>query len=329
METGITKAGTQIPQVLPPDRGADLSTTGGGGLSLQALEEMALAIDKRVQVLDRIKQVIDARVSTDCFDKFEDRKPDGTMAITVRRNKNYADIVIATIGASFEFLKDPQGRPLFERLSYKDDAGPYYVYECYGIARLGTQAIECSGAASSRDKFLSRGGKLEVSQVDERYVRQFAATECRKKGILALLGLSGDSTEAEMSRIGKTASTFKGATFQGGKGGANADTADQADKRGQIEKMCRRLVESGFAIKGEAPLTDAAAVLKGITASRGSDGKPDGKFSGWGSFKGISERSIDRTFGDIKRVYEKYCDGDEAPQAGNQGAKDDGPGELG
>jgi hypothetical protein len=312
--------GTERTEVLPPLQGGDLRTGGANGLSIAALQEMAAAVDQRVAILDRIKQIIDARVAVDCFDKFEDTKQDGTKEITVRRNKNYADIVAATIGAGFEFLKDPEGRPLVTRINYQDDKGPYYVYECYGRAYIGQHSIECSGAASSRDKFLSRGGRLDVTQVDERYVRQMAATECRKKGILSLLGLSGDSSAGEMEKIGKKAGTFAGATFQKGKSGGSVDTSDQADKRAQIERMARALVESGFAIPGEAPLTTPESVLKAITLSR-TDKKPDGKFAGWGSFKAISEKSIDRTFSDVKRVFDKYVQGD--PESSPDAAKAD------
>jgi len=286
--------GALVPEHLPPEvDGGTLQTTGSAdGLSLVHLKEMEAAIDTRVQLLDRIKGVIDHRVNPDCFDRFED--PDGGMV--VRRNKNYADVVAATIGASFAYLKDPNGRPLFTRINRVDDEGPFYVYECFGVATIpGMMSVECSGAASSRDKFLSRGGRLDVSKVDERFVRQMAATECRKKGILALLGLSGDSSQDEMARAGKDAAGLKGHTFQKGSQGGNTDTADEADTKGELARMCQALLAAGYVREGYPEPTSADAVCQVITTSD--------RFKGWRSIKSISDKGVKVTMDQVKKVF--------------------------
>jgi len=322
--TGHTgTGGAQVPAEIqrPREGGALIYVGESGGIDDAALERLEKGVDRRVQVLDRIKQIIDARVGGDCFDRFEDRKQDGSTSITVRRNKNYADIVAATIGASFRYLKDPDGRPLFTRTNFQDDKGPYYLYECFGAASVAGVEVECSGAASSRDKFLSRGGKLEVDQVDERFVRQMAATECRKKGILSLLGLSGDGSEAEMARVGKDAKGFAGHTFQKGKSGGNADTQEGADRRAEIEIMCRDLLSSGWSLPGSPEPTTVDQVCKMITAN--------GDFNGWSSIKRISEKGMNRTFGDIKKVWETYNGATWDGKGGNGAGAKDGKGGSG
>jgi len=307
--------GAHVPEILPAERdGGSLTTTGSTALSLAHLKEMEAAVDTRVQLLDRIKAVIDHRVSPDCFDRFEDPGK----GMTIRRNKNYSDVVAATIGASFAYLKDPDGRPLFTRVNYQDDVGPYYVYECFGIASIpGMVSIECSGAASSRDKFLSRGGKLDVSEVDERFIRQMAATECRKKGILALLGLSGDSNEEEMNRVGKNAGSMKGHTFQKGSQGGNTDNGEQSDQKGEIARMCQALLQAGFTREGLPQPTTADAVCQTITTSD--------KFKGWRSIKGISANGLKITFEQVKKTFESVVGSQAADPAPAQEAPQDGP----
>ncbi len=285
-----------VPEHLPPEReGGSLATVGSSAMTLPQLKEVEQALDQRIQVLDRIKVIIDKRVSPDCFDKFQDDKGH----TKIRRNKNYADVVAATVGASFRYLKDERGQPIFTRTNYQDDDGPYYVYECYGIAEIpGMVAMECSGAASSRDKFLSRGRKLTVAEVDERFVRQMAATECRKKGILALLGLSGDSNEAEMNRAGKDTGGISGHKFQKGTKGGSTDTQEQADIKGEITRMCIAMLEAGYEKEGEAQPTTADQVCLLITKQ--------GKFPGWRSIKAITEKGLERTYNEVKRQHDEF-----------------------
>lgn len=304
MESKDTPRGATVPaELLPPEQGGSLVTTGSGALSTAQLKEMEVAVAQRVELLDRIKSLIDQRVDAGCFDRFEDN--DGK--IKVRRNKNYADIVGATIGATFRYLKDERGHPLFTRINYQDDEGPYYVYECFGVASLpGMVEIECSGAASSRDKFLSRGQRLSVSEVDERFVRQMAATECRKKGILSLLGLSGDGTEGEMSRVGKDARGFAGNKFQAGAQGGKTDDGAQADMRGDIKRMCQGLLAAGWHKEGSAEPTTIDAVCQQIT-----ENPP--KFGGWRVIDRISEKGLKITHDQVTKVFNATCGAQSEP----------------
>jgi hypothetical protein len=289
-------------EVLPPVNGGSLVTQRpeSGQVSLQALETMTAAVDHRINLMDRMKQVIDARVSPNCFDRFTAKK-DGADVIVVRRNKNYADTMAAVLGICFEYLKDEKGRPIFTRTNFQDDKGAYYIYEVFGRAFIPGfwGGSECSGSASSRDPFLSRNGGLDETEVNESHIRQKALTECRKKGILAVLGLDANGTEEDMSRVGKDATKLAGHTFANGSKGGNTATGALADKKSDIERMARDLVNAGWKKAGEPIPTTADQVVLTIT-------KNDAKnFPGWRTIKGISERGLEFTWKDVKKVWDE------------------------
>lgn len=295
-----------VVEVLPPRNGGSLVTSQrpeqNAQVSLQNLEVMAGAVDHRINLMDRMKTVIDSRVSPNCFDRFTAQKVDDSgnkvNVIVVRRNKNYADTMAAVLGICFDYLKDDKGRPIVTRTNFQDDKGPYYVYECYGRAYIPGfwGGSECSGSASSRDPFLSRNGGLDETEVNEAHIRQKALTECRKKGILAVLGLDANGTEEDMQRVGKEAKNLAGHTFANGSKGGNTATGALADKKSDIEKMIRELITAGWMKKGEpVPTTVDAAILL-MTKSD--------KFPGWRSVKWISDRALDRTHDDVKKIWD-------------------------
>lgn len=288
-------------------------------MSTAALETLVREVDHRLELFDKIHQIIDSRVTSDCFDRFEEGGQ-----LSIRRNANYAKVVHGIVRGSFIFLKDAAGNVQMKRYDFADEKGPYFVYEVFGAYHLGGEVTEAHGSFSSRDKFFGKraGAFKEIWEVDERSIREAAITECFKKAVFKSLGY-GDSNAAEMERAGKDAKGIQGHTFQAGKQGGSTDTQAQADDRGQIEKMCRALLAAGFQVQGEAVPASPEDVLRLISCSRGKDRKPDGRFPGWKSFKGISDKGLDRTKADVTRTWEKYA------QAPDDDADQDGGGSNG
>jgi hypothetical protein len=82
--------------------------------------------------------------------------------------------------------------------------------------------------------------------------------------------------------------------------------------------MCRDLLQSGFRIDGEPEPTSEDQVCLLIT-------KND-RFPGWRAIKSISDRALDRTFGDITRAYAVHTGTEWDPNGGSANdAPPDGP----
>jgi len=285
-------------EVLAPAKQGTTLPVGQGTLA-----DALPAIKQKMETMEAIQAFIDRKVDPETdFDAFTEYDKSAKKDVTiVRRNHSYAKKVFGVVGRSFEWLKDPQGRPLVEKHIYKDDEGEYYVYEAYGRYTLpGGQTFEGSGMFSSRDKFFGTvaGEFKPVSEVNERSIRQAAQTECFKKCIFTALGY-GEASEADMQKKGvDTAKTGK-QTFGKGTQGGNTDDGEAKDKRDEIKTMCIDLQFRGVKDEDDNEIQSPEEVLTYLTKSA-----KEGGFTGWRSFEKISARGLEPSYKQVKACYE-------------------------
>jgi hypothetical protein len=253
---------------------------------------METKVSALAELQKRVRTLIDREVTKDCFDVLEDTK-----GKTVCRNINYAKTVFRLIGGSFTWLKDDKGMPLVVKTNYEDDEGKFFVYEAYGRYTLPTgEIIEQSGMFSSRDKFFGKkaGEFKATSEVDERFIRQAAQTECFKKCIFTALGygeLSGEEAAKAGAKTGET--THK---FDSGKQGGSTDTQESKDARAEIEKICRDLFDAAFQIPDAPAFNKPEDILQAVTAN------VEKGWYGWKSFQAIKDTQLPKIAEKLRQV---------------------------
>ena len=183
----------------------------------------------------------------------------------------------------------------------EDDTGKYYIYEAYGRYTLPTgEVIEQSGMFSSRDKFFGkRSGEFKpTSEVDERYIRQAAQTECFKKCIFTALGYGELSGEEATKAGAKTKPVAH--KFAEGKQGGSTDSDAGKDLRSKIERHCRELFDAAFQVEGIPAFQKPEDILQALTANR------EKKWPGWSSFRAIKETQLERIEGQLAKVADEF-----------------------
>jgi hypothetical protein len=276
---------------MPPQAGA---VEARRPTSLASWKQIESSLSETIKVQTKIRALIDREVNpATCFSNVS-----GTMC----RTHDYAKTVFRIVGGTFEWLKDNTGTPIVKRFTYQDDQGDYYVYEAYGRYILPTgDVVEASGAFSSRDKFFGRkGGELkDLADVDERSVRQAAQTECFKKAIFAALGY-GKLSDEDAAKIGVDTSKTSGYQHKSGSKGGSTDSPEESELRGDIEKLCRKLLEMGYEHPGEPVPQKAEDVLQAVTANKEKD------WGGWKSFKAIKSTQLGRIRKQLIEIYEEF-----------------------
>jgi hypothetical protein len=278
---------------------------------------LASRIDGIAKDQAAVRTAIDRHVDSSCFDIV-----DGTAC----RNKNYAMVVFRLVGGSFEYTKDSRtGAPLVAKEQFTDDDGDYYTYTAYGRYILPDGSYkECSGMFSSRDKLFGKkdGAFRAMSDVNERFVRQAALTECFKKGVLEALGY-GDLSVEEAKKAGAKLDTSRGYQHKSGRDGGSTDTAESGDVRANIERICRDMVKSGYEFN-KTTYDRPEDYLKAITANPGRN------WEGWKSFRNIKDTQLEKIFQQMESLWMIYFKDpwQVAPPAGadgeGEGAGDEG-----
>jgi len=282
--------------------------------ALVAWRDMADRVTELAVVQAAVRLLIDKQVDArTCFDNI-----DGQLC----RNANYAKTVFRLVGGRFEYVKDNGGKPLVQKHSFEDHEGPYYVYEAFGKYILPTgDYVEASGMWSSRDRFfgVKAGEFRDVSEVNERFIRQAALTECFKKCVFTAMGY-GHLTEDEAAKqgIAKAGSGYEHKT--GRQAGSSAkDAPETADRRAEIERVCVDLLGAGYTRSGFALPATPEKVLETLTAN------PEKDWGGWRSFRAIKETQLGRILKAARSELEAIGP---APEAGDDDEPEAGSADL-
>ena len=271
-------------------------------VSLWDEERLVNETDRRMKLISRVHDIIAKNIDLNIDVVFVHGQP--------CRTKDLANKLFRMFGGDFEYIRDAEGRPVCIRHDYRDEKGSYYAYEVFGRYRpsFGGGYVEASGWFSSRDDFFGtekdgEGEKVfkQTSQIDEQNICRAAQTECFKKAVFAGLGLPKwtkeylESLKMDTGRIGGHKGEVKG------KKGGNTDGEESKESRGEIERMCRELWKAGIRDpETEKPFPKPEDILRYCTMNE--------KFKGWGSFTGVTEKSLGYTLKDVRKVYDSFME---------------------
>lgn len=123
-----------------------------------------------------------------------------------------AEVLIAKMGLRVEF-----DEPAFEVEQGEDTEGPWFLYTCRVVVSLGRwAAVSATGHCSSRDQFLSRGGRLTAGTVNRESIKQSAYTNALVNGVGRVLGLRRLTWEDVRKLTGFGSEAVESADHSGG-----------------------------------------------------------------------------------------------------------------
>lgn len=108
--------------------------------------------------------------------------------------------------------------PRIEREDFNDNKGQYYVYTCYGRAKLpgNYDIVDAIGTCSSRDDFFGKAKDKtwkDISDIDVTDIKKKAYTNCLGNAIRKLVGLNGltwpELAKYQITTSGKSSVDFK------------------------------------------------------------------------------------------------------------------------
>lgn len=189
----------------------------------------------------------------------------------------------------------------FERESFKDEKGDYYVYTCTGNGTWNNHEDNDVGVASSRDDFFGtfkqNGEKTfkPLSEVDPCDIKKKALTNFANRIIKKLIGLSFTWEELfDLSGNTITAESCKKVEFGRGSKGGNSDSPETAKLRNECRAWLLKLND------GESG--PAQQMLVNETAFQGKDGPVAGK----DHINKLSEKQVQILHGKLKKKVDEF-----------------------
>lgn len=190
----------------------------------------------------------------------------------------------------------------FERESFSDDKGDYYVYTCNGRGKWNNHEEKEVGVASSRDDFFGtfkENGEKKfkpLSEVDPCDIKKKALTNFANRMIKKLIGLSFSWEElSELSGGTITADSCKKVEFGRGSKGGNTDSPNTAKLRNECRAWLLKLND------GEAE--PAKAMLIAETAFKGRDGN---MVEGKDHISKLSEKQVQILHNKLKKKVDEF-----------------------
>lgn len=268
------------------------------------LAQITKDMDQRVALVDRIHTIIQKSINPDTDIK--------RIGDKYRRTINFARKCFRVLGGTIKWQTYPNGLK-YLRQSHRDEGGDWFSIDV--SATYSTpwgEDVEVFKHITSRDAFLGEQNDDDGPEdVNEQNLVEKAVTEAFKSVVFTALGLPKDISPDELTKFGVNGARAGGHTFDGAKGaqgGNKAETQESYDKRKDMERMCRELMDAGYEKNGETASTPDGVLLL-ITKSD--------SWAGWRTCKGVSEKALPRTHHDVQAVWTKWC-GDKPAGEGNQ-----------